>query len=333
MQYLIRFIIETPEMERNYLKQRDRMLREQEIPLPYTDMSGIPLSTGTALQTSVFRHGLGSGTFGNVFEGFDRKSGDLRVAKRVTLKSKNEVPDITREINALTKFRGQEGIVELLDWRTALNGQELLVSQYPLDVYLVHDKGVAFHRCDWKAEDWDLKRLLCYQLLKGLATIHQAGCMHRDITQMNILFFPYQQPPQASLCDFGKFCDTSKATDTCLAAWQYLPPELEKAKQYQYGQALDIWMLGLAMANAWWPQTANEKPRDRKQYNRMQELLWEETQDGSDLGHLICHLMAWDPAARPTAERTLTHRSLRVVARDAAPVKISSAKRLHDHSE
>ncbi|KAL8837767.1 MAG: hypothetical protein Q9170_002385 [Blastenia crenularia] len=332
MQYLIEFVIKTPEMEQKYLKERNRVLQEQGIPLPYTDMSGIPLLPNTALQSIIFRHGLGSGTFGNVFEGLNPNSGDLRVAKRVTLKSRHEVQDLAREIQALVQFEGREGILKLLDWRTALNGQELLVSQYPLDVYLVHDKGIAFHRYDWKDQNWDMKRLLCSQLLKGLVKIHQAGCMHRDITQMNLLFFPNQKPPQAELCDFGKFCDSSQAKDTRLAAWQFLPPELEKGQQHPYGQALDIWMLGLAMANAWWPQTALERPRERLQYNRMQKLLWDETQDGRDLAHLIVHMMAWEPDKRPSAAQALTHGSLKKVAGGTAPVKTSSAKRLHDHS-
>lgn len=186
MQYLIQFIIKTPEMEQDYLKERNRVLLEQGIPLPHTDIPGIPLPTDIVLESIVFRHGLGSGTFGNVFEGFNPKTGDLRVAKRVTLKSQQQVPDIEREIKALKQFDGREGILKLLHWRTALNGQKLLVSQYPLDIFLVHEKGVVFHKYDWEdasiSGDWDLKRLLCHQLLKGLTEIHQAGCMHRDIT-------------------------------------------------------------------------------------------------------------------------------------------------------
>ncbi|KAL8705367.1 MAG: hypothetical protein Q9201_001523 [Fulgogasparrea decipioides] len=331
MQYLIRFVVETPEMEQAYLKQRNRLFQEQGIPLPPTAISGIPILTGIVLRSIVFRHGFASGSFGNVFEGFDPNKGDLRVAKWVTLKSQHEVPGLAQEIEALQRFAGQEGIVKLLDWRTSLNGQELIVSQYPLDVYLVHDKGVAFHKHSWKAEDWDLKRMLCYQLLNGLATIHQAGCMHRDITQMNILFFPYQDPRQARLCDFGKFCDTTEATDTCLAAWQFLPPELEKGKRHLYKQALDIWMLGLALANAWFPQTALMQPREKTQYNRMHKFLWDETHDGSDLAHLVVRMMAWDPVKRPTAEEAMKHRSLKKAVESSAPVKTSNAKRLHDH--
>ncbi|KAL8768230.1 MAG: hypothetical protein Q9209_005460 [Squamulea sp. 1 TL-2023] len=340
MQYLLQFVVQTPGMEQEYLKKRDQVFRDQGIPLPHTNISGIPLPTDTALETIVFRHGLGSGTFGNVYEGFFPKNGDLRVAKRVTLKSQREVATLEREIRALEQFDGREGILELLDWRTALNDRELLVSQYPLDVFLVHQKGVAFHEYIWSiSEDWDLKQIsenwyvkrsLCRQLLKGLAEIHQAGCMHRDITPMNILILPYEDPPQARLFDFGKFCDTSEAVDTRLAAWPFLPPELEDGKQNVYDQSLDIWMLGLALAKSWWPQIAHMRPRVEAHHNLIQEYLWDEKRECADLAHLIARMLNWDPSKRPSAALALKHRSLQMIAESTAPVKTSETKRLHD---
>lgn len=53
--------------------------------------------------------------------------------------------------------------------------------------------------------------------------------------------------PQAELCDFGKYCETPTATNTVLANWLFLPPELKEGHQKLYNQKLDIdiWMLGL----------------------------------------------------------------------------------------
>ena len=333
MQYLIHFIPTTPAMEQSYLEERDRVYRQQGIPLPRTRISGIPFSTDTALRSIVFRHGLGSGSFGNVFEGFHPKKGDLRVAKRVTLKSKHEVPYLEKEIRALIQFKGHEGILDLLDWRTPHDEQNLYVLQYPLDVYMVHEKGVAFDKCDWKSEEWNLKRLLCYQLLKGLVAIHQAGCMHRDITPMNIIFLAQRNPPQAALCDFGKFCNKCEDTETRLAAWYFLPPELQPGAQHQYGQSLDIWMLGLALVISWWPQIILQKPRERLEYNRMQEFLQSETQDVNSFAQLIAWMVTWSPDGRPSAAEALKHKSLQDIAGFSAPVKTSNAKRLHDCNE
>lgn len=69
MQYLIPFEIDTPELEQEYIKERNRTLQKEGCPLPHTQISGIPLQGDTVLKSVVFRYGIGSGTFGCVFEG------------------------------------------------------------------------------------------------------------------------------------------------------------------------------------------------------------------------------------------------------------------------
>ncbi|KAL9029212.1 MAG: hypothetical protein Q9196_002521 [Gyalolechia fulgens] len=309
MQYLIRFEINTPTLERAYVQERNRRLQKGGFALPHTEISGIPIQGDTVFNSIVFRHGIGSGSFGSVYEGFGPRNGNLRVAKRIVVKSAQEVPAVNREIQALERFTGRVGIIELVEWRTALNGKELLVSQYPLDVYLVHDKGTAFDRYDWITVPWELKRSLCYQLLVGLTEIHGAGCMHRDITPMNILVFPHLEIPQATLCDFGKFCQSSTDVDTKLAGWRFLPPELQEGEKNPYNQMLDIWMLGLALTYCWWPETKILHPRQITAYRQMQRLLRED-RTSDMLGDLIADMMAWKPHERPSAVDALGHRSL-----------------------
>lgn len=339
MQYLIRFEINTPSLEEDYIKERNRALQKEGYPLPYTQISGIPLQGDTVFESIVFRHGIGSGTFGCVYEGFHPINGELRVAKRIIVKSARDVPDVSREIQALERFGGREGIIELVDWRTALKGKDLLVSQYPLDVYLIHDKGVAFDIYDWSLISWDVKCSLCHQLLLGLTAIHGEGCMHRDITPMNILVFPGANVPQATLCDLGKFCQSPTATDTRLAGWQFLPPELQKeGPKKPYDQTLDIWMLGLALTYCWWPQTKVLHPRNVADYKQMQRVLRHDkagqVSGAEPLGNLISHMMAWDPSKRPSAVEALKHKSLQEVIAAAKKVHdaASTAKRPHDDS-
>ncbi|KAL8727248.1 MAG: hypothetical protein Q9166_006167 [cf. Caloplaca sp. 2 TL-2023] len=331
IQYLIQFIIDTPTMERAYIEERDRALRDQDLPIPETDLSGIPMQNDTVLKFIVFRHRLGSGSFGNVFKGYDPQTGKLRVVKRITLKSEDYVDDISNEIAALQRFGGSEGILGLIDWCTSLNSKELQVSRYPVDVYLVHDKGIAFSRVEWadKYPDWDLRRLLCRQLLQGLKVIHEAGCMHRDITPMNILFFPDKENPQARLCDFGKFSLSNIGTETRLPAWKFLPPEVEQDEENIYHQALDIWMLGLALTYSWWPQAKNLKPRKKDHYRCLQEILLKDSQSGA-LGYLIACMMEWDSCKRPSAAQACIHQCFQgIPQQEAHAPKTSEAKRLH----
>ena len=330
MQYLVQFAVDTPNLEQDYVKERNRALREANVPLPNSDISGIPMQNDTVLESIVFRHGLGSGSYGNVFEGFDPETGDLRVVKRITLKSAQGITSIRKEIGALERFRGCEGILELIDWGNSLNGKELLVARYPIDIYLVHEKGLAFDKVNWNSPslDWELKYSLCYQLLMGLQVIHKAGCMHRDITPMNILLFLDKETPKATLCDFGMFCERDTDTETRLAAWKFLPPELEPNERNLYNQALDIWMLGLALTYCWWPQTQYLRPREREDHTRIQKILWEDPQCGA-LGHLIARMMRWIPRERPSVALACRHKCFQEISRQEAPVKTSDAKRLH----
>lgn len=210
MHYLIEFMERTSQMENEYVEERNAILRSHHLPLPRTKMSGLPYPTMIALHSIVLWHGVGSGAQGHVYEGIDPRDGHLLVAKRVALRSEHEIPGIEQEIRALQRFNGQDGILALIDWQTLLNGQELRKASFPVDVYLVHKKGVAFNEYDWTNVDWSVKRRSLYQLLLGLKAIHHAGCMHRDITTRNLLFFPFEVPQQARLCDFGKFCGHPK---------------------------------------------------------------------------------------------------------------------------
>lgn len=62
---------------------------------------------------------------------------------------------MNKEIRALERFGGHEGILKLIGWRNSLNGKQLLVSHYPIDNCLVHEKGVAFDKFNWNGESQD----------------------------------------------------------------------------------------------------------------------------------------------------------------------------------
>ncbi|KAL8793981.1 MAG: hypothetical protein Q9182_007640 [Xanthomendoza sp. 2 TL-2023] len=332
MQYSIYFEITTAEGESEYIRQRNKMFANQEIELPRTNISGIPFATDWFFNSIVFRTGLGSGSFGCVFEGFNPVDGRLRVAKRLTVKKAHQVPEVEREIYALQRFKNRTGIIELIDWRTSLNGKDLRNAQYPLDVFLIHEKGVAFDKVDWNSGSWAHKRSLCSQLLEGLKAVHEAGCMHRDITPGNLLLFPYEEPLRATLCDFGKFCETATDVETALAGWPYLPPELQEGRKYRYNQSLDIWMLGLSLTHSWWPSTKVLWPRNLNRWKDMRStLLTDKT--GDALGKLIADMMAWPPSERPSAMDALKHKTLQGYLPVTAQKTISSAKRSHDASD
>lgn len=314
MQYLIEFTINNTHSEHIYLQRRKRALEESNSALLKTNMSGIPFSGDIILPSVVFRHGLGSGTFASVFEGFDPENGELRAVKRLPIKNKRDISAVQSEISVLRRFAGCHGIIQLLDWQNQLGNQSLHASQLPFDIYLVHKKGVSFSQHNWDTltpPDWALRRSLCHQLLRGLKAVHEQGWMHRDITPMNLIYFEDAKPEQAVLCDFGKACERKVDTDTRLAAWNFLPPELIPGESQPYNQKLDVWLLGLALILCWYPFTKGVSFRNPIVHRTVCQKILQDQQSGG-LAQLLVQIVSWKATDRPSAAAAYDHACFQV---------------------
>ena len=188
----------------------------------------------------------------------------------------------------------------------------------------------------------DHHRVFLYQLLRGLAFIHEAGVLHRDLKPKNILA---NSNCKLTICDLGlarpMFVDTPAATvltDYVATRW-YRAPELCGCFYGTYTQAVDVWSIGCIFA-----ETLLGKPlfpgRDAvSQLNLITDLLGKPTphviegicnpkaraflhamppkpaqdfehrfRNGDHLGlDLLRHLLAFDPSMRPTAAEALLH--------------------------
>ena len=78
LRYVAEFTIGDLKSEESFLQYRNAWLNERHVSVPATGVSGIPLASDIHTKFAVFRQGLGSGTFGTVFEGHDPENGDLR---------------------------------------------------------------------------------------------------------------------------------------------------------------------------------------------------------------------------------------------------------------
>ncbi|KAL9127057.1 MAG: hypothetical protein Q9217_004001 [Psora testacea] len=309
MQFALSFQIHDGEMERAYLAARNVALQGFDIDIPSTEISGIPLRNDAEYPSAIFRHGLGSGTFGGVFEGFDRFTGDLRAIKRVVMTSEQQGQLIEGEVRALTTLLGQTGIVQIYGWHNSLHKKIVPTDKLPIDHFIVQERGRVFSKYPWKQleeADWPLRVRLCKQLLEGLEAIHKQGWMHRDINNDNLLYFPESQG--AKICDFGKVCFSKVSRDSCIAAWCYLPPEVEYQKENEYDQAVDLWLLGQALTRAWYPAACrgrhirSNNPDHKFYLDRYREMRDYLKQDGqSQLSQLLGHMMKWEVKARPSA--------------------------------
>jgi len=312
------------------VRNRTSWLQERGIPVPDTKQSGIPFDSDIKTKWAVFREGIGSGTFGVVFEGLDPHTGDLRAVKKLPIKSATQLPEVMSEVDIGEKLANHQGLVRTYGWCNQ-QGERRFMDKYPFEIYIFQEKGISFWGYDWRSEPtmkWIDRRRLCRQLLEGLGQIHRRGWMHRDITGGNVLLFPNSRPPRAALCDYGKLCKAPTSNVTTLAAMRYLPPEIDPQSPRIYDQKIDIWLLGLTLVHCWFPKPwmQGKQLRDRAHHTRILALLADPAKslrqhdDGAsledagalDFASLIRRMLAWKAVDRPTALEALEDKSMRI---------------------
>ena len=327
MHFRVEVCIKTPMEEDRYKTSRNDWLNSRALPVPQTRISGLPLESDVYTKSAIFRHGLGSGAFGLVFEGFEPRTGDLRAIKRLGVTSEARWKPVIEEIAFNRELNGCPGIVKSYGWCNSHGQASIQVTYYPIDAYLFQERGECFSNHAWQTEsdvDDKLHRALCRQLLEGVFSIHQRGWMHRDITRNNLLYFA-SDPPRAAIFDFGKMCRNKVDTDTNLAAWIYLPPEIQPGAFHVYDQKIDIWLLGLALIKSWFPKLSRMGPirNPRAHQTIVTELMHF---PGRGLPHLLAQMVAWDPADRPSAQRALNHPCFQDLVDTSTPIKTTNKR-------
>ena len=337
MEFCVQFALNTyPECE-SYRELRNLKLKEYELDVPDTSISGIPLVTDIrASDLAVFSLGLGSGTFGAVYEAFDPKSGELRVVKVIEVKNESTARSLQPETDMVEQYPNSRGLVRQYGWCNSTGERTLDAKKYPINIYIVQRKGKAFNKISWKEiPGFQIGILkLCQDLLHGLHAIHERGWMHRDINRQNMLFFK-GNPPEAALCDFGKLCSRKTSTNTCIAAWNWLPPEIIEGESNTYNQSIDIWMLALALVISWYPEAGHgTKCRSTNGQITLNALGTIRARlaaiKDSGLASLLREMMSANPDERPDPKKALEHpcfRRLKIVLHQKA--ESSKGKRRH----
>lgn len=212
-------------------------------------------------------------------------------------------------------FGNTPGLVRQYGWCTSNGDQMMDREDYPLKAYLVLERGLDFRLHDWTKHESGMAAIrlrLLRDLLNGIATIHAEGWIHRDVTPQNILLFkarPEQsQPARAALCDFGKLCLRKTNTNTALAAWDFLPPEIVQGQSNVYDQCIDIWMLALALVLVWYPQAAQNISRMQNHQlfaSSIEQIQARLPKEDSGLPELLRTMLAVKVQNRPSAIEAL----------------------------
>ncbi|KAL5215352.1 hypothetical protein ABZP36_004504 [Zizania latifolia] len=204
--------------------------------------SSLPLSPTTCSQyESQWKKGklLGSGTFGQVYLGFNSQNGQFCAIKEVQVilddpHSKERLKQLNQEIEMLRQL-SHPNIVQYY-------GSEM--TDDALSIYLEYVSGGSIHKLlrEYGPFKEPVIRNYTGQILSGLAYLHGRNTVHRDIKGANILVGP---SGEVKLADFGmaKHISSFAEIRSLKGSPYWMAPEVIMNSK-GYNLPVDIWSLG-----------------------------------------------------------------------------------------
>jgi len=194
---------------------------------------------------------IGEGTYGVVFKGKNKKTGEIVAMKKIRLESEDEgVPSTAiREISLLKELK-HPNIVGLMDVLMQEAKLYLIFEFLTMDLKKYMDTSVP----KGGKIDPALVKSYTYQIFQGLHFCHQRRVLHRDLKPANLLI---DQNGVIKLADFGLArafgIPVRVYTHEVVTLW-YRAPEILLGSQ-KYSCPIDIWSLGTIFA-----EMINKKP-------------------------------------------------------------------------
>jgi len=193
------------------------------------------------------KHQVGQGTYGSVFVGADKVTGDIVALKRINTEQEENGFPITaiREVKIL-KALASPNIVELKEIVTSKESGELPKNVYMVFEYMAFDlTGIletpSIRLTQDHIKSWSM------QLLTGVHFMHVNKVIHRDLKASNLLI---NRKGQLKIADFGLArswrSDMARLTNKVITLW-YRPPELLLGCT-TYTDKIDMWSVGCIMA-------------------------------------------------------------------------------------
>jgi serine/threonine protein kinase len=182
---------------------------------------------------------LGSGSFGYVFEAYD-KNRDCKVALKRTTKAGDFV---SREYEVLELLKGCDNCIQVLDIFYTKNEEDKLAQNLVFE-FCSDNLESMITEVKSKKEHFTIEKVreYAYQILNGLKQIHERQIVHRDLKPENVLV---TSDSVVKICDFGssKILDPNGKNTPYIVSRYYRAPELILGVS-NYSNKIDIWATG-----------------------------------------------------------------------------------------
>jgi cyclin-dependent kinase 1 len=200
--------------------------------------------TGVKMEDFVKIEKIGEGTYGVVFKGRNKKTGEIVAMKKIRLESEDEgVPSTAiREISLLKELQ-HPNIVCLQDVLMQEAKLYLIFEFLTMDLKKYMDTAIPKD----ELMDPKLVKSYTYQLLQGMLFCHQRRVLHRDLKPQNLLI---DKNGVIKIADFGLArafgIPVRVYTHEVVTLW-YRAPEILLGSP-KYSCPIDIWSVGAIFA-------------------------------------------------------------------------------------
>jgi serine/threonine protein kinase len=211
---------------------------------------------------------IGEGGFGEVWLATNRATGHLRAVKVIALKNAASTDPAGREIASLTELEAHVRSQHLNLLAIHHVAQTVDYVFYVMDPADDTSGNPASADADYRPATLEsllaagpLPPDLCWryaeQLLAGLACLHDAGMVHRDVKPSNCLFVG----GELKLGDFGLVTKTDREISR-IGTWKYMPPDGQMdARADVYAAGLVIYQMVTGWSAGRFPRLSKYAPQ------------------------------------------------------------------------